>query len=385
MLETGLLVAALELGLFFLYKALTRDFQDLLNSDIAAIHGALRLVFDGQAGLAELYDPERFHTLLAVTRPLDQDAFFYRWLYPPSSVLLLSPLSLAPLSASYHLLLAVTLGAAAASCWMLGARGLHWIALSLSPIVGLTCWSGQIDVLPLFFIALFLALSDRRPFLAGFLLSFALVKPQLAVLMGLALLAGGRWSELAGMLVSLALFLAISVFAFGIGAWAAFFASARDLLALLHEHFFNWSVIASPYSFFRSLGLEREAAELLQYAIALLASGAIVYSQIKGRDTRNQTWILVCAILLFSPYQWDYGLLLLLLPLSLEYAERLPLNWERVVALLIVLGAPLLRFQELALPMTPVPPLLFAILASKVLGSATRGRSGEPGAASGGP
>jgi hypothetical protein len=180
------------------------------------------------------------------------------------------------------------------------------------------------------------------------------------------------------MLVSLALFLAISVFAFGIGAWAAFFASARDLLALLHEHFFTWSVIASPYSFFRSLGLEREAAELLQYAIALLASGAIVYSQIKGRDTRNQTWILVCAILLFSPYQWDYGLLLLLLPLSLEYAERLPLNWERVVALLIVLGAPLLRFQELALPMTPVPPLLFAILASKVLGLATRGRSGAP-------
>jgi hypothetical protein len=185
--------------------------------------------------------------------------------------------------------------------------------------------------------------------------------------MSVATFVGRRWTEAAGILTTLTGIFVASVLLFGWEPWSAFIASIRDLLYLVESHFFNWSLITSLYSFLRSLGLSHGAAEISQYALSVLVTAALIYSQCANRDEGSRCWVLVCAILLFSPYQFGYALVLLLLPISLEYRQAKSLSWERGAALLLLIVNPLISFEELNLGFTIVPIILLAILTGQIV------------------
>lgn len=71
-----------------------------------------------------------------------------------------------------------------------------------------------------------MSLLARRPFVAGPVLGLLSLKPQLALLLPVALLAGREWRAIAGGIVSFVALTLLAVIALGWGTYAAFFAFA---------------------------------------------------------------------------------------------------------------------------------------------------------------
>ena len=76
-----------------------------------------------------------------------------------------------------------------------------WLALAF-PSTLLTIVYGQNGFLSVIFLGGGLVLLDRSPIAAGIFLGFMTYKPQLALLIPIALAAGRRWQTLSAMLVT---------------------------------------------------------------------------------------------------------------------------------------------------------------------------------------
>jgi len=120
--------------------------------------------------------------------------------YPPSALLFLKPLQLLHYPSALALWLSAGIVCFGSSVWLYGQRALlAW----LSPMVGLSIVIGQASLFTAAAIAAGVALLEKRPIVAGVLFGgIGAIKPQLAVLVPLALVCGHHWKALgAAMLV----------------------------------------------------------------------------------------------------------------------------------------------------------------------------------------
>jgi hypothetical protein len=176
-------------------------------------------------GWAHAYDP----IALEQQRKLIQPDIWYPQNYPPLMTLFILPFALLPLPLASWLwtgFMAVVL----LVCWHLVTpagttrQRLLWllVALSLPPVIYAFRWQVLFGGAVL---ALALAWRlDRagHPWLAGIALAFAALKPQLAFLLPVALLASGRWRTLVGGGVTVLAMVVVAVSTIGpaaIGQW----------------------------------------------------------------------------------------------------------------------------------------------------------------------
>ena len=157
--------------------------------DFMAFWSGGRMALDGAA--ADAYNPLKI--IEAHRLAIPQVETLYLWHYPPPYFLAVAPLGAMP----YLLALAAFLGL---SLWIWAPvsraaapdpRAL-WAIIALP--AGLICLiHGQNGFLTAALVGGALLLLDKRPWLAGALIGLLVIKPHLAVLFPIALIASGRW------------------------------------------------------------------------------------------------------------------------------------------------------------------------------------------------
>jgi hypothetical protein len=222
--------------------------------------------------------------------------------YPPSALPLLAPFGLLPFWPAYWLWTLLSIMAFwSAARRITSSLMLAFVApqMVLALVLGqTTLWIGALLIWGVM-------LLRTKPFVAGLLFGVAAaIKPQFAIMIPVAVLAGRHWRAIAGGATGLAGMLILSL-PFGLflwGDWASMIARHPGIVSG-----YGLDVLgASPLLALKVLGLPL-------YLHALFAALAIwlVWRVFSGHDVRKQVLVLLAATLLASPYAIRYELAML--------------------------------------------------------------------------
>jgi arabinofuranan 3-O-arabinosyltransferase len=256
---------------------------------------------------AEIYNFEAFHLFeqSVVGGPL-QD---YHYSYPPMALLLTAPLAFIPYVPGLAL-------------WVAGGWYAFYRALRLAmpagrtlffalatPAVFVNAVGGQNGSWNAALLGAGLGLLDRMPIVAGGCLGLLIYKPQLGILIPVALLCGRRWRALAAAAAIAAILILAAATAFGPDIFADYLRQAIVLRhVILEDGTGVWHRMVSVFVGARRLG----ASVPLAYAVQALVGGAaaLAVAAVWYRDAsfgvRNATLLL--GTCLATPYLQDYDL-----------------------------------------------------------------------------
>jgi hypothetical protein len=234
------------------------------------------------------------------------------FVHPPPFLLLIAPFGLVGYGLAFAL-------------WVAATGGLYWLAARrfaafAHPAVAINGLLGQTAFLTsALFIGGFRAL-DRRPLLAGAMLGCLVIKPQLGVLLPVALVAGRQWRAVAGAALSSGALVLAALAAFGWEAFAAFGATLAHLAMDLGRGAWAWNEPASTYALARFLGASASAAAAVHWSVAALAT--VLCWRAWRQAARHKVATLAAATLLIPPYLFSYDHVLLVVPLHVLWARR---------------------------------------------------------------
>ena len=257
----------------------------------------------------DIFFPDRFlgweHQLFDPRLP------FHFWSYPPPALFLVAPLALFPYIPG---LIAWTLAGIAAlipaARVFLKAKA-HWLLLLAAPAVAVNIGLGQNGAFTAALLLSGLALWDKRPRLAGVLLGLLIFKPQLAILLPIAVIAERRWSTMAAAAAVAGTVLTLSLLIFGLDAWTAFFGPTLNVQTIMLSHGrgpFQW-MMPSVFMAARVGGLKAGAAMLVQAPASLFGAWLAWRAYRSDGDAQGKAAVLVMATFLASPQMFNYDLI----------------------------------------------------------------------------
>jgi len=300
-----LVLAASLAGLFVAawILASTLTYSRPKSVDFLSYWAAGRLAASGNAASAYNFDAHH-----AVERTVVLFNGLLPFPYPPPFLLVVTPLGLIPFWAAFAVWVALTGGIYAL---VVGRRRALPYALSQPPLVA-NALIGQNGFLTTSIFAGGLALLPRRPLLAGAILGLLVIKPQLGILLPVALIAGREWRAIVGAALSVSAALLAALLVFGPNAYASFFGMMPGFTARLAAGNWPWNEVASVYALLRFIGLPQAAAMTAQVMTALIAAWLVWRAWRLEKEERGA--ILAAATLLVPPYLFTYDALLLAVP-----------------------------------------------------------------------
>jgi hypothetical protein len=280
-----------------------------VGSDFVQYWATSALALAGEPAAA--YDPARL--LSAERAAIAADTIVVPWHYPPSFMLVVLPLSLMPYLVALALWLAIPL-AAYAMVLRRVATGTLVLALGLLfPAVTHSLGSGQNGLISAALLGGGLLLIERRPLMGGALLGLLSYKPQLAVLIPVALIAGGHWRALLGAALAALGLAAASALVLGLEPWLAFASDLAGGAQATPARERTWSRMPTIFITARMAGAEPALAFAFQAVGSLAAAWAVAWAWRARLDLPLRGAVLACAIPVFTPYAFDYDLALLAL------------------------------------------------------------------------
>lgn len=377
--RTSLRIAAVFCGivglydLLFVISTLSRGpvigpAIEVLFPDFLVFHAAARAFFEGK--LALVYDIDAFTRLQTAFYPdrLGAAVDFRPFLYPPTFLLLLLPFGLLAVVKAYGLFMTVTAAAATAVEGRRDPWG--WLAVLVSPAAVEVVLAGQNTFLTLALLYGGLRLLDRSPAAAGLLLGALSIKPQLWILVPVALVAARQWRALAWMIGTVAALALAGLAVFGVDFYLAFLDAARTagspqvankMFDRIYMH------MATPLPAARILGLPPAAAFAVQVAAALLAVAAVWHAFRRHGPSDARIAVLVAAMFMASPYTLNYDLLLLMPAAVALFRQGLSHGFqpgERLIHLAVwIIPTLSLNLNRIGVPLTPLIVLAFGWIA----------------------
>ncbi len=288
------------------YNAPGADYMVYWLAAREALAGSYALLADPVAMTGRIN--AAFHDWLSSAVPL------HPWLYPPHFLLLLLPFGAFPFAASYALFQLATGGAllAAFACWVGPVRrSWPWLmALVLAPAAAINAVSGQNAFLTAALLLGGIGLLGRADRAGGALLGLLTVKPQFAVLVPVALVAGRHWRALAAAAASAGAAVLLSAIVFGALRWQDWVTGA---LGRGDSDWQEWGRLwgVSVWTCARLLGASAPAADAAQAVAALLAAGSVWIAFRRPLAPKRRVAVLLAATLLAAPHCSQYDLLLL--------------------------------------------------------------------------
>ncbi len=294
-------------------------FGKALGYDFITFWAAAHLTLQGDAAAA--FDPAKIFAAEKFAVPAN--AVIYLWHYPPTFQLLAAPLGLLPYFLSYLLFVAASLLAYIFALRPLVAgdgdlvREREMLLLAF-PGLFICAMSGQNSLFTAALFAAALVAHERgRTFLAGAALGFLAYKPQLAVLVPVALLAGREWRLFFATGIAAALFAGISTLVFGVDLWFVFLKDAPLVRQIMEDGFLPWEKMPSAFIFFHYLGVPASIAYVPQMLTAVAAAVSVMFVWRRDGATRLSWAALVAATLLVSPYIFYYEFAIMAVPLAI--------------------------------------------------------------------
>jgi alpha-1,2-mannosyltransferase len=297
-----------------------------LGTDFSSFYAAGSLVLDGRA--ADVYN-------MAAHYAREQQIFgastpYYGFLYPPIFLLVATPLSAMP----YLLALAVWQAVSfALYLSVIGAivrripvrdklrntliRSL-WLPVAAGfPAVFINLGHGQNGFLTAGLFGAALLTLPARPVTAGVLFGLLAYKPQLALVIPIALLAAGQWRTVAAAGVTVMALVGITSLLFGADLWLAFAASTETSRKLLLEQGeVGFEKLQSVFAAVRMWGGGIALAYAMQGAVSALVACGTAWTWRSACSYDLKAAILVVATLIASPHILDYDLVMLALAIA---------------------------------------------------------------------
>lgn len=264
----------------------------------------------GEGALAHAYDPDRFVAVQARLAYNEGSPMY--WSYPPPFDLVVAPLGALPIGVAYLLFVGGTL---AFYLWVLrrlAGERFHGLLLMLLPLIALIARCGQNGFLTgaLLGLTCLLVLDGRRS--GGVALGLMVIKPHLALGLGLALLLRRAWWAAAALSILVAALVCLAAtLVLGPDVWGWFhhgIAATRDLL--VGGAFLTFRM-NSAYSFASVLGLPPAAAMATHLAVLAAAVAALAWLRLAGREPRTILGFGLVTCAAASPYIYDYDLMFL--------------------------------------------------------------------------
>jgi alpha-1,2-mannosyltransferase len=187
---------------------------------------------------------------------------------------------------------------------------------------------------------------------AGVLVGLLAYKPQVWLLVPLALLAARAWRRLSALVATVSMLFLVTLCLFGTELWLAFVSAAlhastdqaaAEIYARVHTHM--TTLLAAG----KILGLADGPAMALQFAGGALAVASVVWSFACHPASHARTAVLVTATFLVSPYTLNYDLLLLMPAAALLFLQPPSAGYrpgEGLVYLAVLANSPFLHDPE---------------------------------------
>lgn len=289
---------------YYLHAVQDAGTRKLLDFDAFYVAGQMGL----QGRMAQAYEPKAIYAAeAAVGGRADQEM---PWAYPPQFDLVVMALAMLNKGWAYVLFLGATLLGYAAVLRRIAGAGLPVAVIATAPGLVVTIFTGQNGLLTAGLIGAFalLALRARARALAGLPLGLMVIKPHLALGIGLWALLRGRWRLLAVAAAVVLASAALVTAVFGAGIWPAFLGGVHATEEILRRDGFQLFRLTSVFAALRALHLPLDAALAGQALAALTGGGVILWSVRRGLAPRAQLGLAVIASLVVSPYAYDYDM-----------------------------------------------------------------------------
>jgi arabinofuranan 3-O-arabinosyltransferase len=280
------------------------------SNEYVGVRAAGQLALDNRAAAAYDWAAHEKQAAVVIGRPVN---VYMPYPYPPTYLFFAAGLAALPFLWSALLLIVATLALYAWSVAQIsGARIAALWAIASPPTVfnvfvaHTGFWSAALT-------GLALDALPKRPVLAGVLFGLLTLKPQLGLLLPVALVAGGYWRTIGAATATVAMMVLISLMLFGAEPWGAFVQQmgvTSEAVRFGHPRTgdVNMTLLVSAYGCLRSLGVPDGPAIILQMLTGcVMAAGVAVL-------WRGQTPFalkaagLVSASLLVTPYLFIYDL-----------------------------------------------------------------------------
>jgi hypothetical protein len=251
------------------------------------------------------------------------------WRYPPMFYLLVLPFSLIPMQHAWV-------------CFALGTLALYvWVFCQVirtpQALLCLVCFgplwnnllAGQTGFLTAAFAAGALLCLHSRPILAGVLIGLLCIKPHLAVLFPLCLIAIGAWRAFFAAATTVAVFALISAAVLGGDTFTAFFHGlheAQQWLAALKSPLLK---MPSVFVGLIVLNAPQAWAFAVHGVVALLAAWTVWRIWRCCEDSRLRNAALMTGSLMISPYVFDYDMVWLVFPVAWLTLYCMEKGWRR--------------------------------------------------------
>lgn len=266
-------------------------------------------------GAASVYDVATLSRVIAEHGALPEGApFFLPWLYPPTFLVAVLPLSLLPFGISYVLFMASTIAVyVVAVTRLLGPdanrRYQAWLPVLASPAVLIGMLIGQNSMLTAGLAAFAMGALGKRPVLAGVCIGLLAIKPQLALLFPFVLLASRAWTAFIAAAATATLFTVGSFWVCGWETLPAFFESTQIARERVIENGgIAWYGMPSTIAAARLAGASVEQAYLAHALVAGSGVGAMIYVWRRTAVRGLRIASLAIATMLVTPYLHGYEL-----------------------------------------------------------------------------
>jgi alpha-1,2-mannosyltransferase len=309
----------------------------MVSGDFVGFWTTGRLALEGRAADAYSEVP-LFFAQLALHK--DPSWAYFAFFYPPYFLLLCATFAVFPYFPALCLWLVATCAVYAAALRAMVPKRLReresvWLLFLGYPAVMVNAGFGQNGFLSTALLGGAAIWLDRQPMLAGVCLGCLSYKPQLGIVVPLALAVAGRWRCFATAAATVLILAAAATLAFGGGIWPAFIADMAEA-----QH--NWMEAYNPLylryliTVFGAVRLHDGAialAYVLQTAVSAVAMLMLVRalrSRPPGAQSGRAEIAAIAACIPFcSPFMLEYDLVILAVPMIWLLGEALRDGFRR--------------------------------------------------------
>ena len=362
---TAMVAAALFAAYVFLALKLTLSGDQTFRfGDFFALWTSAVITHAGDAAVN--FDADALH-LRQIALGMDPHAH-NPFPYPPTLLLLLGPLGrltqlqafyvfMAPAFAFY--LIAMASGRWREWWWSLGA--------CIAPATGITLISGQTGFLSGALMIGGLRLLPRHPVCAGVLFGLLTYKPQLGVLLPVALLAMGSWRAILAATATFAACVVASGLVYGFALWGLWAHALSDYATRFPPVV---GYMPTIYANAILLGAAPALAWVAQLAVAIPVVVVVWRLWRREGPSPRAAALLVVGTFLATPHAFNYDMPMMTLALVWYFAARLgeerPFDLGEIVALLLAFATPFLMLElkkvDMAMSWAPLG-LMFCLIA----------------------
>ncbi len=311
---------------FIWYSNLVSSDGYTIISDLTVFWVAAHFGLSGHASDAYLV-PKLRETLLILYPDVKGN---FGWFYPPSFFLCILPLGIFPHFLAYLVFMIPTF-----AFYVYTIRRIFWkpeavwVLASFSGI-WLNLLRGQNGFLTAALAGTALLYLKKQPVLAGAFIGVLTIKPHLALMFPVALIAIGAWRTLVAAVISALVMLVSGGAILGwdtFPAWINSLSIARQFTENNGPDY--WIHMPTIFSFCRLLGFSIAVSYTAHIFVALGASVAVWWVWRHCGDYSLRAAMLTASTMLVSPYILEYDLTWLALPIAWMSAFALRQGWRR--------------------------------------------------------